>query len=77
MISIRISEDAIKDLSVGFAFYEAQQEGLGDYFSACLRADIESLRLYAGTGRKAYSDYHRLLSKVFPLGCFILWRQRQ
>ncbi len=70
MISIRISEEAIEDLNDGFAFYEAQQTGLGDYFSACLRADIESLRLYAGTGRRVYADYHRLLSRVFPFAVF-------
>lgn len=51
MILIRISEDAIRDLADGYAFYEAQDAGLGDYFATCLRADIESLLLYAGIGR--------------------------
>jgi len=70
MILIRISEDAVRDLADGFAFYEAQEAGLGDYFATCLRADIESLRLYAGINRVVYADYHRLLSKVFPYGIF-------
>ncbi len=70
MILIRISEDAFRDLADGFAFYEAQEAGLGDYFATCLRADIESLRLYAGITRVLYADYHRLLSKVFPYGIF-------
>jgi len=70
MISIRISEDALKDLNDGFLFYEAQEPGLGDYFAACLRADIEGLRISAGIHRLVYEDYHRLLSRVFPYGIF-------
>lgn len=49
MITIRISEDALQDLTDGFLFYEAQEPGLGDYFSACLGADIEGLCLPAFT----------------------------
>ena len=48
MIPLRMSEDALQDLNEGFLFYEAQEEGLGDYFASCLRADIESLRVHAG-----------------------------
>ena len=67
---IRISDEALDDLSDGYRFYEAQDQGLGDYFTSCLRADIESLRLYAGIHRVVYQDYHRLLSRVFPFGIF-------
>ena len=67
---IRISDEALDDLSDGYRFYEAQDQGLGDYFTSCLRADIESLRLYAGIHRTVYQDYHRLLSRVFPFGVF-------
>lgn len=70
MIRVRISEDALQDLNNGFLFYEAQEPGLGDYFTACLRADIESLRISAGAHRIVYRDYHRLLSRVFPHGVF-------
>lgn len=70
MIRVRISEDALQDLNTGFLFYEAQEAGLGDYFAACLRADIEGLRVSAGAHRVVYKDYHRLLSKVFPYGIF-------
>ena len=68
MIRVRISEDALQDLNDGFLFYEAQETGLGDYFAACLRADIERLKVSAGVHRVVYQDYHRLLSKVFPYG---------
>ena len=70
MIPIRISEDALQDLKDGFLFYEAQEPGLGGYFSACLRADIEGLKVSAGIHRIVYHDYHRLLSRVFPYGIF-------
>ena len=70
MIHLRISDDALHDLNEGFVFYEAQQAGLGDYFVACLRADIEGLRLTAGVHRVVYRDYRRLLSRVFPYGIF-------
>lgn len=70
MIRVEISEDAQADLNEGFVFYEAQEPGLGDYFIACLRADIEGLKVSAGAHRVVYADYHRLLSKVFPYGVF-------
>ena len=70
MTRIRISEDAIQDLRDGYVFYEAQETGLGDYFATCLRADIDSLKVYGGIHRVVYGDYHRLLSRVFPYGIF-------
>jgi hypothetical protein len=69
MITIRISDDALQDLNNGFLFYEAQETGLGEY-AACLRADIEGLKVWAGIHRVIYKDYHRLLSRVFPYGIF-------
>lgn len=70
MTPVRISADALQDLDDGFLFYEVQEAGLGDYFAACLRADIEGLKISAGTHRVVYRDYFRLLSKVFPYGIF-------
>ena len=67
---IQISEDALDDLNEGFLFYDAQASGLGDYFTSCLRADIERLRFSAGIHRIVEEDYHRLLSRVFPYGVF-------
>jgi hypothetical protein len=58
MIKVQISEDALQDLNEGFLFYEAQEAGLGDYFAACLRSDIEGLRTSAGVQRVVHLDYH-------------------
>ena len=41
MRRIRIYEEALEDFADGFRFYEAQDQGLGDYFTSCLRADID------------------------------------
>jgi plasmid stabilization system protein ParE len=70
MTRVRLADDALQDLNDGFLFYEAQEPGLGDYFAACLRADIEGLKVSAGVHRVVYRDYRRLLSKVFPYGIF-------
>ena len=43
MTRVEISEDAQADLNGRFLFFEVQGRGLGDYFIACLRADIEWL----------------------------------
>ncbi len=77
MIRLRISEEALADLNEGVVFYETLQAGLGDYFLACLRADIEALRLYAGIHRVVYRDYYRALSRVFPYGIFTPWKRIQ
>jgi plasmid stabilization system protein ParE len=70
MTKVRISEDALADLNDGFWFYEVQDPGLGDYFTSCLRSDIEGLKISAGIHSVVYSDYRRLLSRVFPFGIF-------
>jgi plasmid stabilization system protein ParE len=70
MIRIRISDDALRDFNEGFLFYEAQQEGLGDYFVSSLKSDIEGLKISAGSHRVVHRDYHRLLSRVFPHAIF-------
>jgi len=70
MNGLRITEDALRDLDEGYWFYDLQERGLGDYFAASLRADIEGLCVSAGIHREIYRDYHRLLSKTFPFGIF-------
>lgn len=77
MRDVRISEDALEDLNNGYLFYEAQESGLGEYFTACLRADIEGLKISGGIHRLVYRDYHRLLSRVFPYGIFYTMEQER
>jgi hypothetical protein len=47
-VNIDVLSTAEDDLTDGFFFYEAQEEGLGGYFLQSLYAEIESLNKYAG-----------------------------
>ena len=47
-MKIEILDEAVQDLLDGFAFYEGQEEGLGNYFLDSIFSDIESLHLYVG-----------------------------
>jgi hypothetical protein len=70
MNRILISEDALSDLDEGFWFYEKQEAGLGDYFSACIRSDIEGLKISGGIHRCSYLEFRRCLSRVFPFAIY-------
>ena len=66
---IEILDEAEKDLVNGFAFYERQSKGLGDYFLDSIFSDVESLHLYAGI-HALHFGYHRLLAKRFPFAIY-------
>lgn len=68
-MKVQILDEAEEDLVHGFRFYEAQAQGLGDYFLDTLFSDIDSLQLYAEIHPK-YFDFHRLLSKRFPYAVY-------
>jgi hypothetical protein len=68
-MKIQILDEAEEDLVDGFRFYEAQDEGLGDYFLDSIFSDIDSLQLYAGIHAR-HLGYHRLLSKRFPFAIY-------
>jgi len=67
---LQILDLAKRDLIDGFHFYEDKEKGLGDYFLASLDSDIESLKVFGGTHRKAYRGFHRALSKRFPFAIY-------
>jgi hypothetical protein len=67
---LQLLDLATRDLIEGFHFYEDKEKGLGDYFLVNLYSDIESLKLFAGTHRKAYRGFYRVLSKRFPFAIY-------
>jgi hypothetical protein len=67
---LEILDLARGDLIGGFHFYEDKEKELGGYFLACIYADIESLKIFGGTHRKAYRGFHRALSKRFPFAIY-------
>ena len=66
---IEILDKAENDLVNGYAFYERQSQGLGQYFLDSLFSDLESLNLYAGI-HAMHLGYHRLLAKRFPFAVY-------
>ncbi len=65
-MEIQLLEAATEDLREGYRFYEAQSDGLGDYFLDCVQSDVRSLLIYAGIHAKA-GGFHRMLVNVFHL----------
>lgn len=67
---VRIARSAETDLLEGYAFYERQQAGVGDYFLDSLFADIDALTLFAGIHPKPEGRLHRTLAKRFPFAIY-------
>ena len=57
-MKIQILDETEDDLQEGRNFYERCESGIGDYFIASLAADIDSLRLFAGSHPVAF-DFAR------------------
>lgn len=68
-MTIKILDEAEKDIAIGMSFYESQKDGIGKYFLDSILSDIESLYIYAGI-HIIISDYYRLLSKRFPFSIY-------
>ena len=68
-MEVTLLEFAERDLEEGYAFYERQQAGLGDYFLDSIFADIDSLILYAGVQREVFG-FRRLLAHKFPFAVY-------
>lgn len=75
-MEIRVLETGKHDLLDGWAFYERQAPGLGDYFLDSIQADLQSLLLYAGIHESA-NGYHRMLAKRFPFAIYYLIKNEQ
>ena len=71
-----VLEEAAADLERGRAFYDKQQEGVGEYFVDCLLADIEHLAFFHGAHRLQHGCF-RMLAKRFPFGIYYLETETQ
>lgn len=69
-MQVRITQSAETDLLKGYAFYERQQAGVGEYFLDSLFADVDSLALFAGIHPKPDGRFHRTLAKRFPFAIY-------
>jgi len=68
-VKVLILPEAVADLTDGYLFYEACEEGVGEYFLDSLSADIRSLRIFKG-GHRLIEGYHRMVAKRFPHAIF-------
>jgi plasmid stabilization system protein ParE len=73
-MQVDITRAAETDLLQGFAFYEQQQVGIGDYFLDSLFADIDALSLYGGIHPKPDGRLHRTMAKRFPFAIYYVLR---
>lgn len=69
-MQVRISRSAETDLLEGYAFYEEQQAGIGEYFLDSLFAEIDALTLFAGIHPKLDGRLYRTLAKRFPFAIY-------
>lgn len=69
-MQVRIARSAETDLLEGYAFYEQQQAGIGEYFLDSLFADIDALALFAGIHPRPDGRLHRTLAKRFPFAVY-------
>jgi plasmid stabilization system protein ParE len=64
-MKIRILRSALEDLATAREFYDAQSDGIGDYFFDALFTEIDSLTLYAGI-HPIRLGFHRMVVQRFP-----------
>jgi hypothetical protein len=64
-----VADDAVVDLEQARAFYECQEQGLGDYFTTCLLSDLEALAFFGGVHVLCFGFY-RALAKRFPFAIY-------
>ncbi|MCX8087344.1 MAG: type II toxin-antitoxin system RelE/ParE family toxin [Rhodocyclaceae bacterium] len=69
-MQVVITRAAETDLLEGYAFYEAQQAGIGEYFLDSLFADIDALAYFAGIHAKPDGRLYRALAKRFPFAIY-------
>lgn len=69
MRSVIVLAEAAEDIEQARDFYDAQELGVGDYFTDSILADIESLALYHGIHQRCFG-LHRMLAHRFPFGIY-------
>jgi hypothetical protein len=67
--NVFVLKEAVDDLNEGRAFYDLQEQGVGNYFWDCLVADIESLVIYASIHGKKL-DLYKMFSRRFPYAIY-------
>jgi hypothetical protein len=69
MRNVFVLTEAAEDIENASDFYDAQEPGIGSYFTDSLLADIESLALYHGIHFRQFG-FFRMLAHRFPFGIY-------
>ena len=69
MKRVVVLADAAEDIEAARDFYEAQEQGVGEYCVDSLLTDIESLGLFSGI-HPLHFEFHRMLGGRFPFGIY-------
>jgi hypothetical protein len=69
MRKVVVLEEAVLDLEKARAFYDAQDQGIGDYCVTSLLSDLERLGLYHGIHARHFG-LNRILAGRFPFGIY-------
>ena len=66
---VELRVEARNDLVEASAFFDAQRDGLADYFIDCVFSDLQTLESEAGIHEIAYG-LHRKLAERFPFAIY-------
>jgi hypothetical protein len=71
-----ILAEAAEDIEAARDFYQAQEQGVGEYCVDSLLADVESLGLFSGI-HPLHFEFHRMLASRFPFGILLSGTRRR
>lgn len=69
MRAVAITGSALDDMAAAWRFYEATEQGAGDYFEHSMKREIASLASIHGIHRLVHG-FHRMTVARFPFAVF-------
>lgn len=69
MKKVIVLEEAAEDIEAARDFYNAIEQGIGDYFLRHIVEDLERLTVLNGI-HSLHFGFHRMLSEKFPFGIY-------
>lgn len=69
-LELTLSEDAEKDISEAYAWYEERRLGLGEDFLSCLDASLQGVKRMPEMHPIVYQSFRRALIRRFPYAAF-------
>jgi plasmid stabilization system protein ParE len=70
MMHLRLEQDAVRDLSLAYDWYEAQRPGLGEEFLATIEAVFAQIQERPESFAELKPDVRRATVRRFPYGVY-------